>query len=635
MTLPAGTPIGKYIVRRKLAEGGMAEIFLCKATGAEGFEKEVVIKRVRPALAHDEQFVEMFITEARLASRLNHPNVVQIYDFAKHEDTYYLAMEYVRGASLYDVRKRAREMMMPMPVTLAAQLCMEVARGLHYAHKLTDRSGDSLKLVHRDVTPHNVLLSFDGAVKLTDFGIAKAGNKLSQAGSLKGKFAYMSPEQSRGEDIDARSDIFALGIVLWELLTGGRLFEADSDIQLLRVVQTRAIAPPRRLNPDVPEELDRIVLKALERDPAARYQTAQELERALWQVVAANARSVEDTDLPAYLRQLYPEADHASRYGGTLSVAAPVDPGTGPSPAAPPKREPTAVMRPDAPGASQPKSWDDDAYASTHVVKRHDVGLGAAEDPQGPPAAEPAPAAVGVATAQTRDGDVRAPLEAAADAPASIPSGEPQAAAQPSAPPRSTEAPTVAHEVPQRVPRRSAPLYAGIGVALIAGAVAVVASSGGRSDDDRTPLEAATVSAVKPADAPPVSPPVEAKPPPQLAAAAPTTEEAGRPGSGDPAAPGATPPTAAAAPTQPAAPAPSSADETAAPIDTGAIELTIVPWADVTLDGQFYKNVMFKRRFVLPTGRHHLKLQHRRQVREYQIDLKPGEVVRKVEKFRK
>ena len=250
MTLAAGTPIGKYVVRRKLAEGGMAEIYLAAALGPEGFEKDVVIKRVRPGLAGDPEFVRMFIAEARVASRLNHANLVHIFDFDKHEDTYYLAMEYVRGHSLWELRRRCQERGVAIPPMLVAQIGMEVARGLAYAHRLTD-GGQSLNLVHRDVTPHNVLLSFDGAVKLTDFGIAKAGGHATTSGMLKGKFAYMSPEQARGDALDARTDVFALGVTLWELLTGARLFEGDGDVAVLRAVQERLIVPPARLNPGV------------------------------------------------------------------------------------------------------------------------------------------------------------------------------------------------------------------------------------------------------------------------------------------------------------------------------------------------------------------------------------------------
>jgi len=306
MTLAAGTPIGKYVVRRKLAEGGMAEIYLAAALGPEGFEKDVVIKRVRPGLAGDPDFVRMFIAEARVASRLNHANLVHIFDFDKHEDTYYLAMEYVRGHSLWELRRRCQERGVAIPPMLVAQIGMEVARGLAYAHRLAD-GGHCLNLVHRDVTPHNVLLSFDGAVKLTDFGIAKAGGAATTSGMLKGKFAYMSPEQGRGDGVDARTDVFALGVTLWELLTGARLFEGDGDVAVLRAVQERLIVPPARLNPGVSAALDAAVMRALERDLARRWPTAHELERALAEVVLGGARSLEDTDVGAFLRRMFPE----------------------------------------------------------------------------------------------------------------------------------------------------------------------------------------------------------------------------------------------------------------------------------------------------------------------------------------
>lgn len=263
----------------------------------------------------------MFIAEARLASLLNHPNIVQIFDFNKDDESYYLAMEYVRGQSLWSVHKRARELMIPIPTTLVAQIGAEVARGLHYAHRLTVR-GEWLALVHRDVTPHNVLLSYDGAVKLTDFGIAKAGSGLSAPGKLKGKFAYMSPEQARGETVDARSDIFALGIVLWELLTGGRLFDGDGDLAILRSVQHSIIPPPARLNSEVPPGLDAAVMKALERNPALRYQSAQEMERALAEQVFSQAKGFEDTDVSAFLKGLFGDVPQAgaNRSGTSSSI---------------------------------------------------------------------------------------------------------------------------------------------------------------------------------------------------------------------------------------------------------------------------------------------------------------------------
>ncbi|MCP3101372.1 protein kinase [Myxococcus sp. K15C18031901] len=373
MTLEAGTQVGKYVVRRKLAEGGMAEIYLCTARGPEGFEKEVVIKRVRAFLASDPDFVGMFIAEARLASRLNHANVVQIFDFDKHEDTYYLAMEYVRGCSLWELRRRSKELMDPVPPMLVAHIGAEVARGLHYAHRLKV-NGQPLDLVHRDVTPHNVLLSYDGAVKLTDFGIAKAGKKLTQPGVLKGKFAYMSPEQARGEAVDSRTDTFALGVVLWEMLTGGRLFDGDSELAVLRAVQHSVIPPPARLNPDVPPELDAAVMRALDRAPEARFQTAGELERALAQSVLKHARSVDDTDLGAYMRRVFPSS--ITQALPTVQERTHVVEG-GPVPGAdavrsPVAREPTAVMSAGRVGAARALSPDEDFDASTFVLPRRE-----------------------------------------------------------------------------------------------------------------------------------------------------------------------------------------------------------------------------------------------------------------------
>jgi len=284
----------------------MAEIFLAASRGPEGFEKEVVIKRVRSALASDPSFVQMFIAEARVASKLNHPNIVHIFDFDQHGDSYYLAMEYVRGKSLAEIQRQTRDEGVSIRPVLAAEIALEVARGLSYAHRMTDH-GRPLNLVHRDVTPHNVLVSYDGSVKLTDFGIAKAGNRASTVGMLKGKFAYMAPEQARADVVDARTDIFALGITLWELLTQGRLFDGDSDVAVLRAVQERPIESPSLLNPEVDQELSAIVLRALERNPAGRYQTAHEFERALQQYVIHHTASPEDADVGLFLRSLFPD----------------------------------------------------------------------------------------------------------------------------------------------------------------------------------------------------------------------------------------------------------------------------------------------------------------------------------------
>ena len=288
----------------------MAEIFLAQSRGPEGFEKQVVIKRIRAPLADDPSFVQMFIAEARVASKLNHANIVHIFDFDQHQDTYYLAMEYVRGKSLAEVHRRARNLGRNVPPVLAAQVALEVARGLAYAHRLTDH-GQPLGLVHRDDTPHNVLISYEGAVKLTDFGIAKASNRASTAGMLKGKFAYMAPEQARGEAVDSRTDIFALGITLWELLSGARLFDGDSDLAVLRAVQEREISSPGLSNPEVAPPLAALVMRALQRDAARRFQTAAEMERSLLQYVISSTRSPEDTDVGLFVRSLFPDESSA------------------------------------------------------------------------------------------------------------------------------------------------------------------------------------------------------------------------------------------------------------------------------------------------------------------------------------
>jgi eukaryotic-like serine/threonine-protein kinase len=346
VSLAPGTPIGKYIIQRKLAEGGMAEIFLASSFGPERFEKQVIIKRIRPAIADDAAFVEMFVTEARLASRLNHANIVQVFDFDRHEGTLFIAMEYIRGKSLAQAHQRARELSVPLLPVLASQIVAEVARGLSFAHRLTER-GEPLGLVHRDVTPQNVLVSYEGAVKLTDFGIAKAGTRASTVGMLKGKFAYMSPEQARGEPVDSRTDIFALGITLWELLCGGRLFDGDSDIAVLRAVQERTVVPPQQLNPAVLPTLSAIVMRCLERDRARRFQSAQELERALSRYLSASGASPEDTDVGAWMRELFPI--EAARTENTDLQPAPI-PGrlTGATAAAGPEGEgrPTSTTRP-------------------------------------------------------------------------------------------------------------------------------------------------------------------------------------------------------------------------------------------------------------------------------------------------
>jgi serine/threonine-protein kinase len=603
VTLAAGTQIGKYVVLKKLAEGGMAEIYLATSQGAEGFEKEVVIKRIRSFLASDPGFVDMFIAEARLASRLNHGNVVQIFDFAKHEDTYYLAMEYVRGCTLWDLRKKCKDLMEPVPPVLVAHIGAEVARGLHYAHRLKV-NGEPLYLVHRDVTPHNVLISFDGAVKLTDFGIAKAGNKLTSPGMLKGKFAYMSPEQSRGEHVDVRTDVFALGIVLWEMLTGGRLFDGDSELAVLRSVQQSTITPPSNLNPDVPEELNAVVMKALERHPEARYQTAGELERALIQVVLNHAQSPDDTDVASFVRRVY--------IGGVPSVQAlPAMPertqqlqGAQQSAAqdVPAPHGPTAVQ-PGARGRSRSKagagegsqpavSPDEDVHASTHLLPSREESSGG----------------------EPKSSRVTTPGKPLPAVHASSPSED-------SEPPRyeptqalPTPAPSVAPADHREAPAGNRRIGLGVGIGLMAlfAAIGIGSLVQSRTQEpgpaSSAPQNPGDVAANE-AGTPPVPPP---QPPAAMDAGA---EMAAAP---------------APEPTAPSQPAQGEASPAAKPVpSTGSLVVRAVPYATVLVDGRQLGEVQGQRTFKLAPGKYQLTFRHPKGTKSEPITIEPNGTVKR------
>src|SRR5512142_590210 len=261
----------------------MADVWRAEVTGPEGVVKEVALKLVRGEHARDGAFVRMFVEEARLAARLGHANVVQVFELHEVDGSYGIAMELVRGRHLGQVVERARERGVRLGVPRAVQIGVDVARALAYAHRLGD-GGRPLGVVHRDVSPHNVLVSFEGEVKLTDFGIARAMHRagLTEPGTIKGKAAYMAPEQARGEPVDARADVFSLGVVLWELCAGRRLFARDGDLATLEAVRSaEPVSPPSAWNEEVPPALDRALLGALERDPARRTASADELGAAL------------------------------------------------------------------------------------------------------------------------------------------------------------------------------------------------------------------------------------------------------------------------------------------------------------------------------------------------------------------
>jgi serine/threonine protein kinase len=287
---PPGVPVrfGKYTLVERLGRGGMAEVWKAKMTGPAGFLRTLVVKRILPHLVEDPHFVDMFTAEARLSARLNHANIVQVYELGDVAGEFFLAMEYVRGRDLVSVMRQQLSRGRPDP-GLGAYVMRDVCRALGYAHALTDDNGVPLRLIHRDVSPSNVMLAFDGAVKLLDFGIAKAlseaNENKTQTGTLKGKFGYMSPEQVEGRPFDHRTDLFAAGIVLHETLTGRRLFKGQGDLQTIAMVRECRIDPPSFSNPDVSYELDRITLRALARNPEDRYQSCDEMAAELDQVV--------------------------------------------------------------------------------------------------------------------------------------------------------------------------------------------------------------------------------------------------------------------------------------------------------------------------------------------------------------
>ena len=279
--LPGVERYGRYCLIERIGRGGMAEVFRAVAEGVEGFRRVFVIKRLRPEKSASVELTRMFVDEARLSALLHHPNVVQVYDFGQINGTYFLAMEYLRGKDLAAVMKALRAVKSAVLPSIAAHIAHQVATGLHYAHTLSRMDGKKLSVVHRDVTPSNIMLQRTGAVKVLDFGIAQATNFARQVetggGRVKGKLAYLSPEQVRLEELDARSDVFALGIVLWEMLTGQRLFAAENEVLTMRAVLGLPIAPPSTKRPLVPPALDAIVARALERDRAKRYASAGDL----------------------------------------------------------------------------------------------------------------------------------------------------------------------------------------------------------------------------------------------------------------------------------------------------------------------------------------------------------------------
>ncbi|HEX6837700.1 MAG TPA: protein kinase [Polyangia bacterium] len=267
----------------RISVGGMAEVFKAKSFGVEGFEKILAIKRILPSMAEDADFIEMFIDEAKICGQLNHANICQIFELGRVDDSHFIAMEYVWGKDVLQIQNRFRKLRQTMKPEMAAFIAAKLCEGLDYAHKKKDAAGRPLGIIHRDISPQNILISYDGELKIIDFGIAKAASRSSktQAGVLKGKFGYMSPEQVRGLPLDRRSDVFAIGTILYELLTADRLFMGESDFETLEKVRNVDVPPVTSINKNVPPELEKVIHKALARDVDERFQWANEMQEAL------------------------------------------------------------------------------------------------------------------------------------------------------------------------------------------------------------------------------------------------------------------------------------------------------------------------------------------------------------------
>jgi len=308
-SLRPGENFGRFRLVERIGKGGMAEVFSAVASGSQGFERTFVIKRIRPDKSDSPKFVQMFCEEAQISALLHHPNIVRIYDFGHIDGAYFMVMEHLDGNDLSSVVRALRARDRAMPPSVAVFIAREVARALHHAHTLALPEGAPAGIVHRDVTPSNIMLLKAGGVKILDFGLAKALTRVQDgAGAgkkprLAGKLAYMSPELVRGTPIDHRSDVFSLGVVLWEMVAGQRLFVADSEGDILRNVLAQPIAEPSRRRDGVPAVLDTIVARALERDPVLRYETAGAFADALDEFLAE--MPVADQAIPKLLEELF------------------------------------------------------------------------------------------------------------------------------------------------------------------------------------------------------------------------------------------------------------------------------------------------------------------------------------------
>ncbi|MBW1855151.1 MAG: serine/threonine protein kinase [Deltaproteobacteria bacterium] len=301
------TEMGSYKLRDKIAVGGMAEVYTADYIREDGFRKRVAIKRILPHIANNVEFIKMFTQEARLAALLQHPNIVQIYDFGKLNNDYYIAMEYIHGRNLAQMMSAQKS---EMDIEKTVFIISGVCRGLQYSHlKRDEHTGEMLNIVHRDISPQNILISFEGEVKITDFGICKAACEpsLTKAGTIKGKVCYLSPEQALGKTVDNQTDIYALGIIFYEMISGKRLYQFRSEIEAIRSIPEKEIAPLKILRPEITDELNTIVMKCLEKNKSVRYHSAQELQNDLIRMKQRLGITYDTSDLAYFMKRYFKE----------------------------------------------------------------------------------------------------------------------------------------------------------------------------------------------------------------------------------------------------------------------------------------------------------------------------------------
>ncbi|MFT5587064.1 MAG: serine/threonine protein kinase [Cognaticolwellia sp.] len=306
---------GKYYLIDRIATGGMAEIFKAKSYSTAGFEKLQVIKRILAHLTDNEEFVDMFIDEAKISVSLQHANIVQIYDFGKIRENYFISMEWIDGKDVKQLLRKLAGRRKLLPEEFAVYIAHETCKGLYFAHEKTNLQGDNLQIVHRDMSPSNVLVGFEGEVKVADFGIAKAemSQYTTKDGVLKGKFEYMSPEQAHGESVSQQSDLFSVGIVLYEMLTGRRLFKTESELMTLEKIKAVDIGPPSSVNPNISERMDKLVMRALTADINERYADASEFGQALLDYMYPQAPPAIQRSLSAFMKETFAEERAAER----------------------------------------------------------------------------------------------------------------------------------------------------------------------------------------------------------------------------------------------------------------------------------------------------------------------------------